>query len=435
MKWVLSVLFILMVFGCGGVKQPNTSLAIPELSKSEFYDSPYIEGWANLKEGKPKVALKKFEQSNLEDEKLYLAFGYTFLLQNKLTLARQNFEKTLMINPDNLQAKLGIATIYESTDDLENAFHVYSQLRAEYPENDWIKMRYEYIRSVETRNQLEKAEAFNKKGNQRGYIQSLEKAAAYSDDMDEIKMKMADFYLGSDDLERAAACYEKIIEKHPGQEDILYKLAGLYEKMEKYDAAIVIYNRILELHPGDMNLSNKINDIKVKFYDTNLPVKFKNIFFKYSLNREDLAALIGHYFNRFLRLDSTPVIITDIAGSFARDEIIQLCTLNIMDFRPDHRFERFTDISRSALAVILNSIIGYLRGTGFQVKTTPRDELLEPEDISPQYKYYSVIKFVVNAGIMKLDSENRFNPTEKVSPAEGLAAIRNILNHIEKRSP
>lgn len=431
MKWILSGLFILLLMGCGGVKPPETTVTVPELIPSEFYDSPYLEGWANLKDGKPGAAMKNFEQSNLDDEKLYLAFGYTFLLQGKPVMARQNFEKVLAINPENLQAELGIATVFEMDGDLAAAFQVYDRLQTRYPENIWIKSRHDYIQSAETERLLKEAEEFKKRDNPAGYIRSLEKAAAYAGDRVGIKKEIARYYLDQGDVARAAGCYEKIIEKHPEEIDIMYRLARLYEQMEKYDAAIVAYNRILELHPEDVDLSRKINDIKVKFYDSNLPVKFKNIFFKYTLNREDLAALIGHYFSRFLELDTTPVIITDISGSFARSEIIQLCSLRIMDFRPDHRFERFTEINRSAFAVIVNSLIDYLKKAGYQINISLPENPLDPVDISPVHKYYSIIKFVTRAQILKLDSESRFNPMDKVSPPEGLAAIRRILNHIE----
>ncbi|MCK4835909.1 MAG: S-layer homology domain-containing protein [Candidatus Aminicenantes bacterium] len=431
MKWIIFPVAIMILVGCGGVNRINQNINIPDLSESEFYDSPYVEGWEKLKAGKPGTAMDKFEQSNVEDEKLYIAFGYTFLLRDKLKLSRQNFEKALVINPNNIQAELGIATIYEISEDRENAFRIYSHLRAKYPENAWIKVRYEYIRSTQTENYLKKAAEHRSHNRNDAYIRSLEQAARYSNDIIEIKLKIADFYFETEELEKATHYYEKIIEKLPNKEEVLVNLAQAYEKMEKYDSALIVYKRILDLKPGDTDLMKKINDIKVKFYDSNLPTKFKNIFFKYYLNREDLAALVGHYFNRFLNLKSTPMIITDISGSFARRHIIKLCTLDIMKVRPDHRFGRFEDVTRSAFAMVLFSLKKYLQTAGYSMNTTPVDEIIEPVDISPLHKHYSIIKYLVNAQIMKLDSENRFNPTEEVSPSEALVSIRKLLNSID----
>jgi hypothetical protein len=102
-----------------------------------------------------------------------------------------------------------------------------------------------------------------------------------------------------------------------------------------------------------------------------------------------------------------------------------------MDVRPDHRFQRHTDIDKSSLAVILYTLTRYLEKQDYSVKINPLDEAIEPADISPLHKYYEIIKFVVNAQFMKLDSENRFNPTDKVSPSEALISIRKLLNSIE----
>ena len=424
------ILFMILI-GCGGANRINQNINIPDLNSLEFYDTPYMEGWERLKLGNPAVAMEKFEQSNVEDEKLYVAFGYTFLLQNRLRLARQNFDKALLINPNYIQAELGMATLYEVSEDWENAFRFYSRLRVKYPENAWVKVRYHYIKSTRTELYLKIAEEYRSMDKNEDYIHSLEQAARYSGDMIEIKLKIADFYFETGQLEKATQYYERIIERLPNQEDVLFKLAQAYEKIKKYDSALIVYKRILDLRPGDAALIEKINDLKVKFYDSDLPAKFKNIFFKYYLNREDLAALVGHYFDRFLELKSKPIIITDISGSFARDQIIKLCTLNIMKIRPDHRFERYESITRSDLALVLFSMREYLDRAGYTVITTPIDETIEPADISTLHKQYSIIKYLINSQIMKLDSENQFNPTEKVSPSDALVAIRNLLNSVE----
>ncbi len=430
MKWLIVLSLVLILLGCGGVKQVAPHINIPDLGESEYYDSPYMEGWNKLKEGNPRMAMESFQQSNLEDEKLFVAFGYTLLLQKKISLSKQNFERALEINPNNIQAELGMATLFELSDDIERAFRVYAHLRAKYPENAWVKLRYDHIRSGQTQFYLNKAEKIKNKNND-AYIRALEDAASYSEDIIEIKIRIADFYYQNQQYENAAYHFEKIIEKLPNREDILTKLGQIYEQMEKYDSALIVYKRILDLRPGDKELLDKITDLKIKFYESDLPVKFKNIFFKYYLNREDLAALIGHYFNRYLKLDSTPIIITDISGSFARDYIIRLCTLKIMEIRPDHRFQRFTDISRSAFAVVLYTLSLYLENEGYSIKINPLDEVIEPEDISPLHKYYAIIKFVINAQLMKLNSENQFNPTEQVSPSEALVSIRKLLNSID----
>ncbi|MCP5108519.1 MAG: hypothetical protein GY950_34355, partial [bacterium] len=153
------------------------------------------------------------------------------------------------------------------------------------------------------------------------------------------------------------------------------------------------------------------------------------------MTREDFAALIGHYFERHLGTRS-PLMITDIGTSFARVQIIKVCTLGIMNVRPDHSFGRYRIIDRAAFAVVVNRLLKYLEDEqGYSVSLASAGETgeaVEPRDISPLHKNYNIIKLMVNAQLLKLDSESCFNPTLKVTPTEALTAIRKILNSIEK---
>jgi len=434
MRLFMVFILVLVLAGCSRVTQVRTEINIPELNSSEYHDSYYIDGWKSLKAGDPKQAIEYFEKSNLEDDKLYVGFGYAFLAQNKLNLAKRNFKLALELNPDSLNAELGIASMYELMKDKENAFKRYSRLLIKYPDNIWIKVRYEYIKSTQTEYFLRKAEAFKIEKVDKKYIQSLENASKYSPEIIDLKVKIADFYYKKEEYKKSSFYYEEILEKFPNKEDILFKLAEDYERMKKIDSAIIVYKKLAELKPGDINITNKINDLKVKFYEIKLPLKFKNIFFKDNISREDLAALIGYYFDKYLIVEKIPLIITDITGSYAKDYIIKLCTLNIMKLRPDHSFGRFKNIkiTRGDFAVVIHSLIIYLENSGLDIKFTPDENIVEPSDISPLHKNYKIIKFLINSQIMRLDAENKFNSTLNISPAEAFTSIKKILNSIEQ---
>lgn len=425
------IILVVLLAACGGVGRVNTGVHIPEIDRVEANDSYFEEGWQALKEGKPKVALEKFQQSTVKDEKLYVAYGYTLLTQNKYSLARRNFRKALELNPENLQAELGLATIYEVMDDQEKAFTSYSRLLAMYPEHAWIKIRYQNIKSTQTEYYLDKAEQYITENKTGKYIQALKSASRYSPEIIEIKIKIADFFNEEGQYEEAVIHYEKVLEELPNKEDVLVKLAEVYERMEKIDSAIMIHKALLELKPGDLAIINKINELKIKFYESDLPPKFKEIFFKEVIRREDLAALLGFYFARYLQTDRSPVIIRDISGSYAKEYIIKICTLRIMNIRPDNSFDRFSDINRASFAVVLDNLLKYLQGRGKTVKIAPLEEVVEPADISPLHKNYKIIKFLVSTRIMQLDGENRFNGTRTLSPADVIAAIKRILYNIE----
>jgi tetratricopeptide (TPR) repeat protein len=433
------VVIIFIIAACGGTKKVNIDIHVPEVDRTSYNDSSFEEGWKSLRAGNPKLAMKYFQQSQTADEKLFAGFGYVFLSQNKISLAKKNFENSLAINPDNMQAEFGMATLYELVKDIDRAFQVYSKCRVKYPENAWIKVRYDYLKSTETQKFLEQAKQFKQQEKKEEYIKALEKAAQYSPEIIDIEIEIADFYHEDEKYDQAIFHYEKILEKLPNKETILLKLAEVYEKTNNLDSAVIIYKRMLEFKPGDSSILQKINDLKIKFYELKLPEKFKNpqkfknIFFKKNVNREELAALIGYYFEDYFNY-SSPVIITDITGSFAKNYIIMVCTLNIMKKRPDHSFNRFHIITRADFSVVINALLKYLQDVaGYLITFTPLEEIFEPVDISPLHKNYKIIKFMINSQLIKLDDQNNFNPLTEVTPSEVLVAIKKILNSMEER--
>ncbi|MCP4146851.1 MAG: tetratricopeptide repeat protein, partial [bacterium] len=337
------------------------------------------------------------------------------------------------VDTDNLPAQLGLATMHEQMNEVESAYDIYSRLRSLYPEHAWVKVRYENIKSTETQKYLEQAQQFKTDNKRPEYIEALEKAAAYSPEIIEIEIEIADFFYAGEDYKKAATHYERILEKLPNKEDILVKLAEVYEKSGQYDLAVVMYKRLLELKPGDIVFLNKVNDLKFKFYELNLPEKFKNIFFKQDISREELAALIGYYFAKHLET-RPPMIITDITGSFARDYIIKVCTLGIMKIRPDHSFDRFPIINRTAYVAVIDALLRYLRvDRSSEIRLPPLETVIEPADVSPLHKNYKIIKYLINSQLVKLDPDNKFNPTIDVKPAEVLVALKKILTGLEKK--
>ena len=432
MKWFACILMIILLVSCAGVRRVNTSVHvhIPELESEEQMDDYYQQAWKNLKLKKPRLALDGFKQSTAPDEKLYVGFAFAYLSQDKLSLARKNFQKVLDLNPDNYPAQLGMAELHEMAGDKEKAFQAYSRLLARFPGEAWAKVRYEYIKSTETQFYLNMADQYKSQNKNEAYVQALDKAAWYSREILDIKIKIADYYHNQQDYDKASRYYEEILTKQPNNEAILIKMADVYEKLKKLDSALLVYTKLQELKPGDLQVINKVNDLKIKFYDLDLPTNFKNIFFKDVINREELAALLGHYFKNYLQ-DAPPRIITDIGSSFAKEHIIRICSLGIMNLGANHRFNRFANVTRAEFAVIFASLLDYLEKRGTNVEYTPLSQTVEPLDVSPLHKYYKIIKMLLNAQIMNLDKENKFNPTQFPPPTEILNSIKKIFINIK----
>lgn len=429
MKAILPAALILLTIACGGVKTVTIDFHLPVLQSSDFSDAYFRQGWEQLQKGDTDAAYKSFQLSEVRLDKKQAAFGYVFMARKKFSAAAAQFTQALATEPGNFEAGMGLAMIHEFEGKTAEAYQAYGNLLVKAPDDAWIKLKYESIRSGATQEFLLEAEKA-KNTDKAKYIRALEQAAWFSPDITDITLQIADHYYGENDLQRSLPYYEAVLEKDAHNEAVLLKLAAIYEKKEKFDMALVTLDRLLATKPGDPFLESEKKRIRDRFQEMNLPEKFKKIFFKTEINREELAALIGFYFERYIQMDRAPEIITDIDGSFAREYIIKTCTSDIMEARPDHTFDRFSTPDRATFAVILNSLVSYLEKNGQRLRFTPLATTAAGADLSPLHKNYDVITFLVNSQILPLDAQNNFNPTWPVSPADVIYALKKILNSI-----
>jgi tetratricopeptide (TPR) repeat protein len=429
MKAILPAALILLTVACGGVKPVTIDFHLPTLPGGDFSDNYFRRGWEQLQEGDSEAAYDSFQLSEAALDKKQSAFGFVFLARKKYSAAAAQFTKALETNPENIEAGMGLAMIQEFEGKTADAFQSYGSLMLKAPQDAWIKLKYESIRSEATQRFLLEAEKARNTDKAKT-IQALEQAAFFSPEMTAITLQIADYYYAENDWQRSLPYYESILEKEPHHEAVLLKLAAIYEKNEKFDLAMVTLDRLLALKPGDPFLEGEKKRIRDRFQEMTLPEKFKKIFFKSEINREELAALIGFYFDRYLKLERAPEIITDIDGSFAKEYIIKTCTAGITPARPDHSFDRFSTPDRATFAVTLHSLIGYLKKQGHSLRFTPWAAATAAADLSPLHKNYDLIALLLNSQVLTLDSKNNFNPTLPVSPTDVIYALKKILNSI-----
>jgi tetratricopeptide (TPR) repeat protein len=429
MKAFLPAALILLTIACGGIRPVQIDFHLPSIDAADRVDAYFLKGWEQLQKGDSEAAYDAFRLSEVSLDRKQAAFGYVFLARKKFSAAADQFARALETNPENLEAGMGMAMILEFEGRTSEAFQAYGNLLAKAPNDAWIKLKYESIRSTATQAFLLEAENARASDKDK-YIRALERAARFSPDMAAITLQIADHYYDEGDWQRSLPYYEAVSEKDPYNEAVLLKLASLYEKKEKFEMALVTLDRLLALKPGDAFLESGKKRIRDSIQEMKLPEKFKRIFFKTEINREELAALIGHYFEKSIRTDRAPEIITDIDGSFAREQIIRVCTSGIMSARPDHTFDRFSTPDRATFAVILHALIRHLEKNGRPLNVVPQGSAAAPADLSPLHKNYGIILFMVNAQILPLDAENNFNPTRQVSPADVIYALKKIMNGI-----
>jgi len=427
--WALVAVFILLA-GCVGAPRVRTEVSIPSLEAGIVgVDEAYTAGWQRLRSGDTRQAMEMFRRSRADEDRLYVAFGFVYLVRGNLDLARKNFKDALTLNSDSASARLGMAEYHRNQGDMREAFRIYSRLRNEFPDNPWVRLRHEQIRSRETEKWLSVADRLEQSDNMgTDYRDALENALYYSPDMVALKQKLAEYLdTQTEGGDQAVEVYRDIIESMPGNLEAMQKLGRLYEERGQYDQALVIYRRLQEKDPGNLDILNRINSLKMRFNETAMPVRFKNIYFKTDLTREELAALLGHYFSDELVMNSAPKIITDIQHSFAREAIVKLCSLGIMEMRPDHSFgvgsREGLNVTRARFAVVMRNLMRHLESRGVTLDLPAGEDLRQASDVLPVHNQYEVIHFMINSRLMDLDENGRFRPAEDITPMQALHSI------------
>ena len=93
-SYFIAILIILIALtGCVTTKKVKYDIDVPEIDTKGYNDPFFKEGWEHLKSGQIDIAYDKFKESNSHDYKLYNAFGYVYLLKNKLNNAARNFRE------------------------------------------------------------------------------------------------------------------------------------------------------------------------------------------------------------------------------------------------------------------------------------------------------------------------------------------------------
>ncbi len=426
---VLVVILAFTWLSCGGVRRVAVDFHLPGPAAAIGTDDDYVSGWEALERGEADAALASFRRSRAPAALTLAAQGYALMALKRWGDAHRQFEAALRQDPRGRQAAIGLAILADLQGDREKAFQAFGRLLAETPDEAWLRLRYDALKLAGTEAALRRAEAAKAAGDGAGTLRALQQGAYFSPEMVAIQQQIADTLFAAGDFLQALPCYEKLLDRQPHNAELLLRLADVYERLGKFDSALLALNRLLAFRPGDAALEGRRASIRERFLAQDMPPRFKNLFFKEAINREDLAALIGLYFGRHIPIAGEPLIVTDIAGSYAQEQIVRVASAGIMPLRPDHSFARASAPDRADFAVTLRRLIDHLeKRRGLSLHIPLAAERFDPADVTPLHKEFATISFLVNAGILSLDPERNFNPTAAVTADEAVFALKRILH-------
>ncbi len=419
-------LIIISFYSCLSRQNIRTIIEIPSTPLSS--DNYFIQGWKELERNDFRKAEIYFEKIP-PDSPLYLtAQGFLNLKQNQLQTARNLFEKALTEDPFLPQALLGKAMVEELQGKFQEAFNLYNRLLLIQPENYWLQSRKQKIKetqSIRIKSELDLAEPHSQK-----YLKLLQEYLVYNPDDLNAQQKISETYLSLKNFEEALKSLIVLHQAYPQDTSIIKKIVSIYIDKEELENALLYAIKFETASAKSDEAAALKESIIEKLKLSKIPLKIKQIIFKDQINRSELAGIIYYYFSDYLKMTTTPEILTDITSSEYQKECVILASLKIMPARADHSFDIYGIPNRNSLVIFLKNLFEYLASQQIKIKLDINETIPEPLDIPPEHNLFELIKLLVKANILTLKENNTFQPSANLNGLEVLIALKTIKKSI-----
>ncbi|MBD3413597.1 MAG: tetratricopeptide repeat protein [Candidatus Aminicenantes bacterium] len=435
---LISLLALLLIWSCRIEQIPSPQISTGTLPQSKIselsLDERIVieEAWNDIKRGDGRRALNQVSKVSPENPFYYTITAYAYFLLNDFQRAEQYFKTALQQGPDIALTHLGLAQLYQKTQRDELAFIQYREVLKREPNQTWAKSRYEQIKTQKTMDTLQEAKDHLNQGNTQASERAYLKALYYSPDSEEAHSALADLYLKEGKYDNALIHLKTLLSQKPENKEALKLYADALFRKEEFKRSLEAYKDLKKLSPEDQEIENRIQQLKNRLGIFELPSQYDSIPSRETATNEDMAALIGVKFQKYLPdTRAEPPIIIDISTSWASEYILKLTSMEILDIYPNHTFKPKNIVTRAQLAEIIFRLINHLKQNGYSLIQQIPPQSIQLPDVSPNNFYYRPIIMALSYGILNTSMGGNFNPENPVSGQDALKAVNTLLSLIK----
>jgi len=224
----------------------NYERAIKNFWRALGYDSTFTDvyvdlGRAYLESGKidsAEWAYRKIAEIDPKDTRGWQGLGFMYgIVKHDVEKAREFYMKALEVDPENNDARFGLAKVYEKAGMREKADSIYQEALAKDPDNPALNRAYGLF--------------LFERGDYEGAVKYLEKAYEEIKDDKELHEKLLDSYRklgGRKRLQKALEHANWLIQEEDSTNYAYYLKRGeVYEGLKKYKEAEADYLKAMEL--------------------------------------------------------------------------------------------------------------------------------------------------------------------------------------------
>ncbi len=430
---LLAVIVSLFVNACGGTKIPPASpgldLVNPEDGTEMKTHSSFQKAYQKYLRGDHVKARSGFSDLIEEDPgyyPAYLAYGYTYLAENKPDSAERYARKAIELKPEYPQAHFALAHILESRSDYQGALQELEQVAALNPDYPALEHAGNVLKLKATEQYLNYGRRLAE-SNPVEALKYLKAAHNLAPEVAQIPVEIADILLKQNNCQDAVNYLRIALEKMPDDREVQTKLAECLVRLKEYTQALRLYET---LSLQDSAYRQRIIDVKKLIFISNLPSAYQNIPYTAEITRSQLAAYlaINLEFLQQFRSENQEIIV-DIIKHWAQNYIQTVVNLGIMDVFPNRTFQPDLPISKLEMAKAASRILEIIELSGR--REFPAETTVNISDIPPNNIYFGMVVRPLAAGVITVDADGKFHAHRKVTGAEAMSVANRIKDLVE----
>jgi tetratricopeptide (TPR) repeat protein len=345
------------------------------------------------------------------------ALAYARLAEGRIAEAGRGFEEVMRRRTDYVPAIAGAAQAAQRAGATAGALRLYRRGLALAPDEPFLRRKLAEARLAVTEKRVADARAAME-GGRADEAEALYRAALEAaPEVAGLRLELATVLANRGD--RAAAI--EVLQGDPTQDrQVLLQLGELFAGLKQYDRALEAYRVLLSRDPRDDEALRRSQDIRQALELLEMPEEFRGIPAAPRISRAELAALLAVKVTALSRAQaSAPRVAIDISGSWAREHIIKVLGLALMDVYPNHTFQPGATVRRGELARAVAGVLDLLK-----VPPAPTPAL---SDMTPGNLFHAAAARTVAAGLMALTPSGAFEAWRPVSGQEAVDVIEGLI--------
>lgn len=420
----------LLVWGCAEtarINPPKGTLVDPFSNIDVRPTSEFREAYRFYESGdqaKARFALKKILGKTPSYYPAELALAYTYLAEGNLEQADTCIQKTLSYAPTYAQALFVQAQLLESRQDFDAALASLDEIEKAQPEYPELHQTRNILKLKATEMHLGEGKRLAD-SDPEAAIRHFQTAEQLAPEIAEIPLQIADVYIKHNQCADAVPILEQADQATPDNADIKSRLFDCYNELGQYDQALAKYSELSLLKPPTAEMQKKVQDIKHTLAFRALPQEYQAIPTTEQITRGQLAAylMLNLEFLKKYSTEGPSNIIVDTLDNWAKVQIQKAVDLGIMDLFPNRTFQPSQPITKLELAKAASRLLEILEA-GNSIHVTYTDATIP--DIPAGNVYFAVVSKPVEAGVISLDNDGRFNAHRPVAGSELISMIKHF---------